>query len=84
MDSANEVRCLWVVQLETELALGVRFGVSRFFHSLAQLKHNDFVSSGWLASGGVFHRASESLGNRERGQQKNDECDTNAYAVLIA
>jgi hypothetical protein len=84
MDSANQVRCLWVVHRETELALSVRFGASRFFHFLAQLKNNDFIPSGWLAGSGISHCAGESLSNGERCQQKDDECDTHARAGLIA
>jgi hypothetical protein len=84
MDCANQVQYLRVVELETELARGVRPGAARFFHSLAQPKHNDFVSSGWLPSRRIFHSSDERLRGGERRQQEHDQCDTDARAALVA
>ena len=62
MDGANQMRSLCVVELETELAFGIRFGAAGFFHALAELEQNNFVSGGGLAGGGVLYCARERLG----------------------
>ncbi len=62
MDGADQVRGLSVVELETELAVGVGFGAAGLFHAGAEFEENNFVSGGGLVGGGVFYGAGEGLG----------------------
>jgi hypothetical protein len=82
MDSTDQVRGLRVVQLETELALGVGFGAASLFHPLTQLEQDDFVSGGGLAGGGILDRAGKSLGGREGREKKEGERDKDGRATL--
>jgi len=71
MDGADQVRRLRVVELETELALGIGLGAAGFFHPLTQLEQDDLVSGGGLASSGVLDGAGESLSRGEGGEEED-------------
>jgi hypothetical protein len=69
MNDADQMWRLRVVELETELALGVGFAAARFFHPLAELEQNHIVSGGGFASGGILDRADEGLSGNESGEE---------------
>jgi hypothetical protein len=84
MNGADQVRRFVVVQLETELALGVGLGAAGFVHTLAELEQDDFVSGGGLASGSVLDCTGESLSGGKGGDEKDGERNKVARAVLTA
>jgi hypothetical protein len=53
MDGAHQMRGLGIVELESELAFGVRLGASGLFHPLSEFDEDDFVAGGGFASAGV-------------------------------
>jgi hypothetical protein len=67
MNGADQVRRFVVVQLETELALGVGLGAADFVHTLAELEQDDLISGTGLASGCVLDCTGESLSGSKGG-----------------
>ena len=70
MNGADQVRALRVVELEAEIAFGVGFGASGFFHALAEAEEDDVVAGGGLVGGGIFYGAGEGLGGGESGEEE--------------
>lgn len=78
VNGANQMRRLRVVDGETEFAFSIGFRVPRFFHALAELEQNDFVSGGRFAAGAVLHGSSQSLAGSKGGEEENGESEMNS------
>ena len=77
VNGANQMRRLGVVDGETEFAFGIGFRVPGFFHALAELEQNDFLSGARFAGGAVLHGSGESFASRKAGEEEDGQNEMN-------
>ena len=68
----NRADQVWTVFLhrEAEVALGVCFSASCFFHALSQAEQHHFIARPWFVRSTILDRAGKGCGEGERPEQK--------------